>query len=98
MLSPVRKVPLRASGRHSGRLGSDRQRERERRALADLALHPDLAAMQLDELPREREAEAGALTPPGVVRARLTKLLEDQRLLVVRDADAGVRDRDRHGA
>src|SRR5437899_5131907 len=37
-----------------------RQRERERRADAHLALHPDLSAVQLDKLARERQPEPRA--------------------------------------
>src|SRR5215831_16092292 len=40
-----------------------RESECEGRTLADLARHPDLAAVQLDKLPRQRKPEPGALAP-----------------------------------
>src|SRR5437773_8911544 len=71
-----------------------REREGERGALADLALHPDLAAVQLDELPRERQPEARALVLLRVIGPDLTELLEDGLLILERDAHAGVAHRD----
>src|SRR5712691_13116363 len=47
-------------GSRDSRRRSDRHRELERRAFAQLAFHPDAAAMQLDDLLRDREAEARA--------------------------------------
>src|SRR5262245_54235135 len=38
-----------------------RQRERERRALAHLTLHPDPPAVQLNELARQRQTQSGPL-------------------------------------
>src|SRR5262249_28975721 len=71
----------------------DRQRERERRALPQVALHPDPAAMQLDELAGESQPEPG--TPDLLVwRPDLPELLEDRLLVLSRDADAGVGDGD----
>src|SRR5213592_4477359 len=72
----------------------ERERERERGALADLALYPDLAAVQLDELPREREPEARALVLLGVVAPDLPELLEDRFLILGSNAHARVADRD----
>src|SRR5688500_17035937 len=59
-----------------------RKRERERRAVADLALHPQTAAVQLDELSRQRESHSGALPLARVVRPHLPKLLEDRLLIL----------------
>ncbi len=58
-----------------------RQRERERRARPDLARHPDPAAVELDELARNREAESGAL---DFLRraADLPEFLEHRRLIL----------------
>jgi hypothetical protein len=67
-----------------------RERERERGAVPDLALHPDPAAMEFDELPGERQPEAGALDLL-VCRPHLPELLEDRLLILGRDADPGIR-------
>src|SRR5262245_11837946 len=67
-----------------------RQRKRERRALTHLALHPDPAAVQLDELPRQRQPEPRAFDLLGR-RPDLPKLLEDRLLVLRGDTDPGVR-------
>src|SRR5690348_13204814 len=79
------------TGSSSGRpLRRDRQGERERRTPAGLALHPDPASVQLDELAGEREPETGALR--FLLRgAHLAELLEDGLLVLRGDADAGIR-------
>ena len=71
------------------------QRERERAPLAELAVDPDPAAVQLDEPLREREAEPGALAlrGPGV---GLLELLEDPLVIFGGDPGAGVGHRDPH--
>src|SRR5712692_9452746 len=51
--------------------------------------------MQLDEFLRQRQPEAGALFGP-LTCLRLLELFEDPRLIVRRDADAGVAYRDPH--
>src|SRR5262245_30219196 len=70
-----------------------RNRERERRTHPELALHPDPAPVQLDELPTEGQPQPGALhlllRPP-----HLPELLEHRLLILRRDTDAGVADRD----
>src|SRR2546426_489705 len=71
-----------------------RQRERERRAATDLALDPQPAAVELDEAPRQRQPESGALALARVVGPDLTELLEDRVVVVGRDANAGVADGD----
>src|SRR5512134_2439289 len=53
-----------------------RYRESERRASAGLAFQPDAAAVQLDEPPRERQAQAGTFLLVRVVAAHLAELLE----------------------
>ena len=67
----------------------------KRASLAELALDPDPAAVQLDEPLREREPEAG---PLALLDARLglLELLEDPLVVLGRDARAGVGDRDPH--
>src|SRR6185295_3229983 len=69
-----------------------RQREGKRRTHTDLALHPDPATMQFDELPTQGQSQPCALYLL-VRRPHLPELLE-HRLLVLRgDADPGVADR-----
>ena len=72
---------------------ADRQRERKRRALSYLALHPDPAAMQLDKLAGEGQPEPGAFDLL-VRRPQLAELLEDRLLILGRDASPSVRDGD----
>src|SRR5262249_6545830 len=72
-------------------------RERERRARPDLALDPDLAAVQFDELPRQGQAEPRALDLFGG-HPHLLELLENRLLILRRDTDPGVTDRYLHGA
>src|SRR5512147_773379 len=69
-----------------------RQRERERRAAAELALDADVAAVELDELARDREPEAG---PFDLLRrgAHLPEFLEHRPLVLGSDPDARVLDR-----
>src|SRR5262245_37963613 len=69
-----------------------RQRERERRTGAQLALHPDPPPVQLDKLPAQGQSQPSALNL--LVRGPyLTELLE-HRLLVLRgDADSGISDK-----
>src|SRR5207247_325677 len=72
---------------------SDRQREPEGAATAQRALDPQPSAVQLDEAPRQGQPEAGALG----AGARI-ELVEDQLLVVRRDAGARVADGDLDGA
>src|SRR5262249_28599367 len=74
-------------------LMADRQRERKRRAFSHLALHLDPAAMQLDQLPAQRQSQTRALDL-FVRRPDLTELLEDRLLIRGRDAHPGVGDGD----
>src|SRR6266571_692850 len=72
-------------------MGARGKRERERRSATHLALHPQAAAVELDELSRQREAETGTLALARGV-AHLAELLEDRLLVLWRDADPGVGD------
>src|SRR5437879_5100556 len=83
-------------GRSARRPWSRRQRECERRAVAELTLDPDAPAVQLDELAREGEAKPGALVLLGVVRPDLPELLEHDLDVFAGDADAGVGHRHFH--
>src|SRR6266404_673695 len=65
--------------------------KREGRSAPHLALHPQAAAVELDELSRQRQPETGALALARGV-AHLAKLLEDRLLVLWRNADAGVGD------
>src|SRR5437899_4772708 len=71
-----------------------RYRECERGALARLAFHPDAAAVQLDELLGQRQAESGAFLLLRVIAPDLAELLEHGLMIFGRDADPGVADRD----
>src|SRR6266481_2984580 len=75
-----------------GPLTRERQRERERGACADLALDPDLAAMEFDELPRKGQPEPGAFLLRGA-GAHLPELLEHRLEVLRRDADPRIADR-----
>ena len=67
-----------------------RQEQRERAALARRALDADLAAEQPRDLAADRQAEPRAAELAARRAVRLLERLEDQLLLVLRDADAGV--------
>src|SRR6186997_3167138 len=76
------------------RLGRDRdrQRERERRPDPLLRLDPDPAAVLLQDVPGDRQAQPRAATAdPGPVD--LVEPLEDPALVALRNADALVRNR-----
>ncbi len=64
----------------------------KRLPLADGALRPDRAAVQLDQRPREREPDPHPGMPPRRRSVHLAEALEDVRQLALRDADAVVLD------
>ena len=66
--------------------------ELEPAPLPDLALDPDPALHQLDELGRDRQPEPGALVPSRDVLVAAIERREDPALLVGRNPGAGVRD------
>src|SRR5215510_11405909 len=68
---------------------ADWHRERERRAMSDLTRHPDLAAMQLDELPRQGQPQSGTFDLL-VGRPDLSKLLEHCLLILRGDSDTRI--------
>src|SRR5207244_4338376 len=70
------------------------QVERERAALARLALEADLSAEQLGEVAADAQAEAGAVVLAAGGAVGLLKSLEDDLVLLTRNADAGVDDRE----
>src|SRR4030095_12024724 len=90
-----------AQRHHPGAISSfsatNRDRERERRTLADLALDPDPPAVEFDELAAQGQPQPRALRLL-LGRPHLAKLLEHRLLVFRRDADPGVADRylDRH--
>ena len=57
-----------------------------------LAVHPDAASHQLDQALRDRQSQPRPAVSPSGRGVRLLERLEDQRLLVRRDADAGIAD------
>ena len=71
-----------------------RQVERERAALAVDAGEPDLAAEQHGQFAADGQAQAGAAVLARGAGVGLLEGLEDQPLLLRRDADAGVLDRE----
>src|SRR4029450_1662404 len=71
-----------------------RQGEGKGRPLAQVALDPDLAAVQLDELLREGQPEARAFLLACLIAPHLAELLEDGRLILGGDPDPGVGDGD----
>jgi hypothetical protein len=66
----------------------------ERRPLSKLAVEPDIATALFHDAEYGREAEPGSLAN----RLRRERRLEDPRLGVFRDADAGVAHRKEHVA
>ena len=85
---------LLALGLHRHLHVRERQVQRERAALPRLALDADLAAEEARELAADRQAEpcSAVATRGGAVG--LLEGLEDELLLVLRDAEAGVLDRE----
>jgi len=69
-------------------------REVERAPPIDLALHPDTAPHQVDELGGDRQAEAGAAVAPGHGAVGLDEGGEDRRLLLPWNADSGIAHRE----
>src|SRR5262249_45068786 len=70
-----------------------RQRESECGTRPQLALHPDPAPVQLDELPTQGQPQPSAFHLL-VRRSHLAELLEHCLLILRGDADPGVADRD----
>jgi hypothetical protein len=77
------------------RLVDRRQEQRERAALAGVALDAQVATEEARDLATDREAEPGAAVLAARRAVGLLECLEDQALLVLRDADAGVGHRER---
>ena len=73
-----------------------RQVEREGAALAHGAPQPDVAAEQPRELLADRQAQPGAAVLPAGRAVRLLERLEDDLVLLRRNADARVDDGERH--
>ena len=70
------------------------RREVESAPLARLALHPDPSLHHGYQARRNRQSQAGAAEPPGGGTICLRKSLEDNLLLLPRNADPGVTDRE----
>ena len=71
----------------------DRQPHRHPRPLAQPAADIHVAAVQPHQALDDRQAEAGAVVPAVVGRARLEEGLAQPRQVVLADADAGILDR-----
>src|SRR2546430_4864033 len=65
---------------------------------AEVRLHADGAAVQLDQAFREREAEARPFVAAALARVELHELLKQLSLIRRGDPDAGVAHGDPHGA
>ena len=73
----------------------ERNDQRERRALARHAFDPELAAEQAGDLAADRQSEPGAAIFAAGGSVGLLEGFEDQLLLVLGNADAGIGDGDR---
>src|SRR6185503_2740623 len=73
-----------------------RQGDIEHRAAAQLTLRPHLAAVQLDDLPDDRQAETGAGDVLGRLRVDARKALEDRLQRLWRDPETFVAHLDPH--
>src|SRR5579883_3059635 len=71
------------------------EREPERTSITDRALQRNLAAVQLHESLGDCQTQSGALTDALGRRARLIEVVEDGRVLFLRNANPRVGDRDR---
>src|SRR5687768_18480329 len=70
--------------------GSGRQEHADRRPAADGARRLDAAAVSIDEMADDREAEPGPPFGARAARVHAIEPLEDARQMLRRDADAGV--------
>src|ERR1700740_300798 len=82
----------RRSCRRGGPLVGDRQDQRKTAALAGRARQLELAAEQRRDLAADRQAQARAAVHAAGGTVGLLEGVEDDALLVGRDADAGVAD------
>ena len=92
-VAPIRRPtagPAVRRGRLLGHVGLG-QVERERAPLARRADQADLAAQQPGDLAADRQAQPRAAVLPARAAVGLLERLEDDLLLVRRDADARVR-------
>src|SRR6266478_4457361 len=70
----------------------DRNSEIKLRALADFALHPNAAAVGLDEMFGNGQAESGAADLAGTSDIHTIETFKNARLIGLGNTDAGVRD------
>ena len=91
---PERPAALRSCGRYLGDVGL-RQIQRERAAHAGRALQADFAAQQARQFAADGKAQAGAAVLAAGGAVGLLEGFEDDPLLVLRNADAGIGDRER---
>src|SRR5439155_16467196 len=75
---------------------AQRQPQRERASLAQLALYPHFAVQLAHHLANDRQPEPGAALHPCFRAPAAKKALEQAVSLLARQSDARVRDRDRN--
>src|SRR5580704_15538473 len=74
----------------AGSGGIQARSEVEGAALAFFALHPNSPVHHLDQAARDGKAQTRAAESTGIRTVHLGEGLEDERLLIRRDADPGV--------
>src|SRR5688572_21976569 len=82
--------------RDASRRAPPRQAHIERAALPDRALDPDPAAVELHELLRNGEPDAGAARPSRIAAAHLIEAREDLLPLALLNADPAIAHREEH--
>src|ERR1700730_10137352 len=75
-------------------MAAHRKREGECRALARLALDPELPSVEGNQASRQRQAQSRSLALPRIVAPHLSELLEDGFLVLRSDAHARIGHRD----
>src|SRR5690606_21981377 len=87
-----RRPPCQLRGSRAARHGAvaPREIEGERAPLAGLAVDPELPAQEIGDLAADGEAEPGTTVLAVRPTVRLLKRLEDDVVLLARDADPGV--------
>src|SRR6476660_667447 len=70
------------------------QRERKYGALAEFALQPDSASMQLNKFLCQRKPQPSAFFLVSIIATHLAKLFKDHRLFSWWDTDTGIAHRD----
>jgi len=82
----------------AARLRRLREPYAKHRAAPQFAVDADRATQHVDEAPGQVEAQADAAVMARHMRLHLSKRLEDQPVMLMRDADSGVGDDELHSA